>query len=404
MKHQPTALVVATMDTKGQEALFLATCLKEQNITVKLLDAGIKGKSPEAADIPREDVAMAGGMTLSEVQNIGHEGKALQIMMNGAVQCATKLHRQNNIHGIIGLGGSMGTTLGSGVMRALPIGFPKLMVSTMASRDTRPFVGSHDILMLHSVCDLAGINRITRPILRNGALALAGMLKGATARQPDVKPLVVLSNLGTTEACSSRVRKRLEEKGNEVIVFHAVGSGGAAMEEIIRQENVDAVVDLSLNEIGDHRFGGEYDAGPGRGTAALQKRIPTIMVPGNMDFFGGGPFHLAQKRFPNRKYHKHNAAITAVRTGPQELKEMAAILAERCNAASGQLVVLIPLGGFSAFDRPGGPFYEPHAPEIFAQTFKKKLKAGIPLHILPFHINDPEFAQALIQAFERLEH
>ena len=293
MKHQPAALLIATLDTKGQEALFLAACLKKQKVTVKILDAGIKGKSPVAADINRKEVAKAGGKTLSDVQKIGHEGKALQIMTEGAVQCATKLHRQNKIHGIIGLGGSMGTTLGSGVMRALPIGFPKLMVSTMASRDTRPFVGSHDILMLHSVCDLAGINRITQPILRNGALALAGMLKGATDRQPDVKPLVVLSNLGTTEACSSSVRKCLEEKGNEVIIFHTVGSGGAAMEEIIRQEDVNAVVDLSLNEIGDHRFGGEYDAEPGRGTAALQKKIPTIMVPGNMDFLGGGPFHLA---------------------------------------------------------------------------------------------------------------
>ena len=402
MKHQPAALLIATLDTKGQEALFLAACLKKQKVTLKILDAGIKGKSPVAADITREEVATTGGKALSEVQNIGHEGKALQIMTEGAIKCARKLHRQGKIHGIIGLGGSMGTTLGTGVMRALPIGLPKLMISTMASRDTRPFVGSHDILMLHSVCDLAGINRITSLVLRNGALAMAGMLKGDSDRQPDLKPLVVLSNLGTTEACSSRVRKRLEEKGNEVIIFHAVGSGGAAMEEIIRQMKVDAVVDLSLNEIGDHHFGGEYDAGPHRGTAALQKGIPTIMVPGNMDFLGGGPFDLAQKRFPNRKYHRHNEAITAVRTELHEVKEMAAILAERCNAASGPLAILIPQGGFSAFDRPGGPFHDPRASRIFAEIFKKKLKEGIPLHILPFHINDPEFAQALVETFEML--
>jgi len=402
LKHPPTALLVATMDTKGQEALYLAECLKKQEISVRLLDAGIRGKSAVPVDVAREDVAKAGGKGLSEVQNIGHEAKALQIMMEGAVKCTIKLQRQNKIHGIISLGGSMGTTLGTGVMRALPIGFPKIMISTMASRDTRPFVGSHDILMLHSVCDLSGINRITRLVLRNGALAMAGMLKSTEDRQSDMKPLVVLSNLGTTEACSSTIRKHLEEKDYEVIIFHAVGSGGAAMEEIIRQENVNAVVDLSLNEIGDHRFGGEYDAGPDRGTAALQRAIPTIMVPGNMDFLGGGPYRLAQKRFPNRKYHKHNAAITAVRTEPQELIEMAAILAERCNAASGPLVILIPLGGFSAFDRPGGPFHEPQSPVIFAKAFEKKLRTGIPLHTLPFHINDPEFAQALIQAFETL--
>jgi uncharacterized protein (UPF0261 family) len=402
LKHSPTALLVAAMDTKGKEAIFIAECLKKQQIEVKILDSGIKGQSPIAVDIAREEVAKAGGKALSEVRNIGHEGEALQIMMEGAIECAKKLYRQNKIHGVIGLGGSMGTTLGTGVMRAFPIGFPKLMISTMASRDTRPFVGSHDILMLHSVCDLSGINRITELILRNGALAIAGMLKGLDDTRASVKPLVVLSNLGTTEACSMRVRQYLEEKGNEVIIFHTVGSGGAAMEEIIRQEKVKAVVDLSLNEIGDHRFGGEYDAGPGRGTAALQKGIPTIMVPGNMDFLGGGAFHLAQKRFPNRKYHKHNEAITAVRTELQEIKEMAAILADRCNAAKGPLVILIPLGGFSAFDHPQGPFYDPQAPEIFAKTLKKKLGKGIPLHILSFHINDPEFAQALIQAFETL--
>jgi uncharacterized protein (UPF0261 family) len=296
----------------------------------------------------------------------------------------------------------MGTTLGTGVMRAFPIGFPKLMISTMASRDTRPFVGSHDILMLHSVCDLSGINRITELILRNGALSMAGMLQASAEPRPSAKPLVVLSNLGTTEVCSLIIRKNLEEKGNEVIIFHTVGSGGAAMEEIIRQEKVKAVVDLSLNEIGDHCFGGEYDAGSGRGSAALQKGIPTIMVPGNMDFLGGGPFHLAQKRFPNRRYHKHNEAITAVRTELGEIKEMAAILADRCNAAKGPVAILIPLGGFSAFDHPQGPFYDPRAPKVFAETLKKMLTQEIPLQTLPFHINDPEFAQAVIQTFENL--
>jgi uncharacterized protein (UPF0261 family) len=402
MKHPPTALLVATMDTKSQEALLIAERLKKEHIPVKILDAGIRGQSPVEADVTREEVAAAVGKTLVEVQNIGHEGKALKVMTEGAIKCAQRLYCQNEIHGIIGLGGSMGTTLGTGVMRAFPIGFPKLMISTMASRDTRPFVGSHDIMMLHSVCDLSGINRITEAILRNGALAMFGMLYRSDDWLPPVKPLVVLSNLGTTEACSSKVRQSLEEKGNEVVIFHTVGSGGAAMEEIIRQEKVDAVVDISLNEIGDHRFGGEYDAGPERGTAALQKGIPTIMVPGNMDFFGGGPFLIAQKRFPNRKYHRHNEAITAVRTEIEEIKEMAAILAHQCNAANGPLIIFVPLGGFSEFDRPGGPFYDPQAPEIFAEILKKTLNPEIPLHILPFHINDPEFARALIHAFEAL--
>jgi len=346
---------------------------------------------------------MAGGRALKEVQNIGHEGKALQVMTEGAIKCAQKLHRQGKIHGIIGLGGSMGTTLGTGVMRALPIGFPKLMISTMASRDTRAFVGTKDILMLHSVCDLSGLNRITRSILTNGAGALAGMLHSQVKLdEMSNKPLIFLTTLGTTEACAQSVRKALEEKGNEIVIYHTVGSGGAAMEEMIEEEAVTAVIDLSLHEIADHLFGGDYDAGPSRGSVALAKRIPTILVPGNMDFLVSGSLDTAKRQFPNRKYHRHNAAITTVRTELHELKEMAAILADRCNAASGPLVILIPKGGFSAFDRPGGPFHEPRAPKIFTQTIKKKLKAGIPLHILPFHINDPEFALAIIDAFELL--
>jgi uncharacterized protein (UPF0261 family) len=309
------------MDTKGQEAMFIVECLKAEGITVKIMDAGIKDQCPTPVDVTREEVARAGDKSLLEVQNIGHEGEALQIMTNGAIQCAQELYRQNQIQGVIGLGGSMGTTLGSGVMRSFPVGFPKVMISTMASRDTRAFVGTKDILMLHSVTDLAGLNRITRKILRNGALALAGMLHSAPPDDAtEQKPLVFVSTLGTTEACAQHVRRTLEEKNNEVVIFHTVGSGGKAMEEMIQQEEVSGLVDLSLHEMADHRFGGDYDAGPQRGTMALERGIPTILVPGNIDFLVTGPLENAQKQFPNRPYHGHNAAITVVRTKQEEIK------------------------------------------------------------------------------------
>ncbi len=397
MKHSPTALLIATMDTKGQEALFLAECLRKQQITVKILDAGIKGKSPVAVDITREEVARAGGKTLSEVRNIGHEGKALQIMTEGAVKCAAKLHRQSKIRGIISLGGSMGTTLGTGVMRAFPVGMPKVMISTMASRDTRAFVGTKDILMLHSVCDLSGLNRITRSILGNGAGALAGMLRTVKPDAVSDKPLVFLSTLGTTEACAQSVRKALEENGNEVVIYHTVGSGGAAMEEMIAEETVTAVVDLSLHEIADHLFGGDYDAGPNRGSVALAKGIPTILVPGNMDFLVSGSFETAKRRFPNRTYHAHNAAITVVRTNHSEIKKLARILADLANNAKGPLAILVPMAGFSAFDSPDGPLADPTAPGLFVQVLKKKLGTRIPLFLLPLHINDPQFARAIVE-------
>ncbi len=400
MANIPTALIVATMDTKGQEAMFLADCLETEGLAVKIIDAGIRGQCLETVAVTREDVARAGGKSLREVQNIGHEGEALQIMTTGAIECAQELYHNNQIQGVIGLGGSMGTTLGSGVMRSFPVGFPKVMISTMASRDTRAFVGTKDILMLHSVTDLVGLNRITRKILRNGALALAGMLRSATPDDAtDQKPLVFVSTLGTTETCAQQIRHTLEEKGNEVVIFHTVGSGGKAMEEMIRQEDVAVLVDLSLHEMADHRFGGDYDAGPQRGTVALDKGIPTILVPGNIDFLVTGPLENAQKQFPGRPYHVHNAAITVVRTNQAEIKALAQSIAGLCNRAKGPVKILVPMNGFSAFDHKDGPLHDCEAPGIFLETLEANLDDQTCLEALPFYINDPEFAQAIIDRF-----
>ena len=403
MANPPTALIVATMDTKGQETMYLADCLKTEGIAVSIMDAGIRGQCPVPVDIPREKVAQAGGKSLEEVQTIGHEGQALEVMTNGAIQCARELHRQNKIQGVISLGGSMGTTLGSGVMRSFAVGLPKVMISTMASRDTRAFVGTKDIFMLHSVCDLVGLNRVTKKILRNGALALAGMLRSVVPDDaPEQKSLVFVSTLGTTEACAQQVRKTLEEKNNEVVIFHTVGSGGKAMEEMIRQENVSVLVDLSLHEIADHLFGGDYDAGPKRGSVALDQKIPTILVPGNIDFLVTGPVENAQKQFPNRPYHVHNAAITVVRTKQEEIEMLAQTIAGLCNKAKGIVKILVPMNGFSAFDHKEGPLHDPEAPEIFIKSLEKSLDDKSCLTALPFYINDPEFAQVIIDISFRI--
>jgi uncharacterized protein (UPF0261 family) len=401
LKNQNAILLVATMDTKSQEVLYLQSCFETLGIPVLTLDAGIMGESPFPVTIDREKVALAGGMPLSEVRALGHEGKALAVMINGAIQYAKDLYHERKIKGILGLGGSMGTTLGTGVMRTFPIGFPKVMISSMASRNTRAFVGTKDILMLHSVCDLSGINRITKKILRNGALALAGMVKEDLDLSLPTKPLIVLSTLGTIETCSAKVRKTLESRGKEVVVFHTVGSGGEAMEEMIRGEELEAVIDLSLNEIANHLFGGDYDAGPNRGSTALQRGIPTLLIPGNIDFLATGPVQEAEKRFPGRVYHIHNAAITAVRTERKELEAVAQALAQRCNTARGPFSILVPLGGFSVFDHQGDPFHDPEGPEVFGKALKKYLQPGVSMHLLPYHINDPEFAEAILETLEK---
>ena len=397
MKDSGAVLIVAAMDTKGRETAYIMECLREVDMPFVLIDAGIMGESSFPATIGREEVAQAGGMTLEGVRGLGSEGESLAVMIKGATAHALKLYQQGKIRGIIGLGGSMGSTLGTGVMRAFPIGFPKVMISTMASRDTRPFVGTKDILMLHSVCDLSGINSITEKVLRNGALAVAGMVRDSITFPAPSKPRVLISTLGTTERCMQTMKKALEDEGREVIVFHTVGSGGEAMEELIHEGDVETVIDLSLHELVDHFFGGDYDAGPKRGLAALQKGVPTILVPGNIDFLVAGPLATAKERFPGRTYHVHNAAITTIRTKKREVEFIAERVARYCREAKGPVSVAVPLKGFSAWDVKGGIFYDHAAVDIFVGVTKRELPQGVGLHLLPFHINDAEFAKALVK-------
>jgi uncharacterized protein (UPF0261 family) len=393
-------LISVSMDTKGDEAKYMENCIKESGVDVLIMDTGIMGESPFPVSISREEVAQAAGKPLSFVQSIGHEGKALSIMLQGAIECTHKLLKKNKIHGIISIGGSMGTTIGTGIMRSLPFGMPKVMVSTMASKNTRPFVGTKDILMLHSVCDLSGLNRLTKKVLKNGALAIAGMVKGQAEIDVEDKSLVFISTLGTTEACAREIQSLLEKKGNEVIIFHTVGSGGEAMEEMMHTEKLKAVIDLSLHEIADNMFGGDYDAGPNRAAVALELGIPTILIPGNIDFLVTGPIKFAEKHFPNRKYHMHNTAITCIRVEHEEMKILANHISGICNNTKGLLDIIIPDRGFSGFDRPGGPLYDPEGPVLFIETLKKHLNPEIPVHIMPYHINDKEFAWEIVRVYE----
>lgn len=397
-------LVVATMDTKGDEAMYLASCLQALGVKPLIMDPGIRGKSEWPVQVTREEVAARGGTNLEGVQRIPHEGEALKAMVTGAVRIARDLYGQGTIRGVISLGGSMGTTLGSSVMRALPFGFPKVMISTMASRNTRAFVGTRDILMLYSVCDLAGLNRMTRRVISNGAGAMAGMVKAGfqPGQEAGGRGQVALSTLGTTEACAASLRRALAREGFEVVTFHTNGAGGQAMEEMIRQGEFDAVIDLSLHEIADHLYGCDYDAGPERGSAALGMKIPCVLVPGNMDFLVTGPIEEARRRFPGRRYHAHNDAITVMQATPSEMAEMAVRVAELCREAGGPLAVLIPAQGFSAFGDPRGPFYEPRNPESFIQAFESRIPGGRALEIVPAHVNDEAFALAVLKAFKSL--
>jgi uncharacterized protein (UPF0261 family) len=402
MEPKSTVLLIATMDTKGDEALYLSRSLEEADVQVLLMNVGILGESTVPAQISAHEVAEAAGQSLEQIRGIGDEGKALEIMIRGATERALSLYKEGKIQGLLSLGGSMGTDMGTSIMRAFPIGFPKVMISTLASHNTRPYVGTRDIMMLNSVCDLSGLNRITERVLKNGAQAVAGMAKAYVRYEKPSKPLVLLSNLGTTEVCSLGVKRALEKEGREVVVFHTTGIGGRALEEMVREEEVESVIDISLTELGNHLIGGDFNAGPTRGQAALEKGIPVIFVPGNTDFFSTGPLQFAKQRFPGRHYHIHNAAITAIRVEHTETVRVAERLASLCNTKKGPCVILVPLGGLSSFDQPDGPFYDPEAPVLFLETLKKHLHQGTELHVFPNHVNDPAFAEEVVRVWERL--
>jgi uncharacterized protein (UPF0261 family) len=389
--------MIITLDTKGREAAYVRETLEAHGVNVVHLDASIRKTVAGGAEIGPEEVARAAGSTLEEVRALKHEGKCQAVMTQGAVAIAMQRQARGEITGVLGLGGSMGTTLATAVMRSLPYGLPKLMISTMASGFTRPFVGNRDILMLNSVCDIAGLNTISRDVFRNGAIALAAMARGYEPHAREDRPLVMMSTLSTTDKCSVRVRESLTAHGYEVMVFHTLGTGGMTLDDIVREREVAAVVDLSLVEINDFLQGGLCSAGPDRAQAALRKGVPTIFAPGNIDFMVAGPIDQARAQFPGKRYHIHNAALTAVRAEAAELKALADHMAGLIGQAQGPVSFLVPLRGFSAHDSEQGYLHDPSLPPVFAAYLKSVMPANAPVVELDCHINDEPFADTIIE-------
>ncbi|MEJ2246622.1 MAG: Tm-1-like ATP-binding domain-containing protein [Acidobacteriota bacterium] len=392
MGDRPKVLMIVTMDTKAIEARFIRQCLEDCNLDVYHLDPSVRSTAEEGADITPDQVAAAVGKTMSEVRSLNHEAKCLDVMTRGAIQCAQELHGKVGLRGIIGVGGSLGTDLGTAVMRSFPFGVPKVMVSTMASGMTRPFVGTKDIMMVPSICDVAGLNAITRRMFSNSARALAGMAYGYSSEEVSEKPVIALSTLGTTEKCCSIIRKTLGKNGFEVMVFHTQGIGGVAMDETVRERDISVAVNLSLIEVGDFLCQGLFSGGPDRCKASLEKGIPTIFVPGNIDFMVAGPIEDAEVRFPGRRYHVHNPELTAVRAGAEEFRQVAEHMAGLIRGAKGPVAFFVPLLGFSAHDSEQGHLYDPSLPPVFVEHLKKVLPDGVPLTTFPYHINDERFA------------
>jgi uncharacterized protein (UPF0261 family) len=304
------------------------------------------------------------------------------------------LVEQGALQGVVSLGGSAGTAIATAAMRALPYGFPKLMVSTLAAGDTRPYVGTRDICMMPSVLDIAGLNRVSRRILSNAAGAICGMVAAEQATAPDQKPSIAATMFGVTTPCVTAARRALEARGYEILVFHATGTGGRAMEQLIEDGAFVAVLDLTTTELADELVGGVMSAGPHRLQGAGRKGIPQVVCPGAIDMVNFGPMETVPAQFRSRNLYVHNSSVTLMRTTVEECAEIGRTTAIRLNDASGPVTVLIPLQGVSAIDRAGGPFYSQEALNAYRVALKAALRPSIRLVELDAHINDESFARA----------
>jgi len=389
--------LLATLDTKGPEADFVRRRLNELGVPTKLVDTGCLGEPTIRADIQREAIFQAAGTSLAEMRSQGDRGTAVAKAAEGAKELVVRDHQRLDLAGIMALGGSAGTTIGTTAMKGLPLGIPKLMVSTLASGQTRPYVGDKDILMLNSVVDIAGINRISRQILGEAAAAMAGMVKFRAEATSDDKPLIAATMFGVTTPCVQHARTILEDAGYEVLVFHATGNGGQAMEGLIRDGLIAGVLDITTTELADELVGGVLSAGPTRLTAAAQCGVPQVVSVGALDMVNFGPMDTVPERFRGRKLHRHNANITLMRTTPEENVKLGEEVARKVSASTGPAAILLPLQGVSAIDCQGQPFDDPQARSALYNGVRSALVNDNP-HIelveLDCHINDPAFAAA----------
>ena len=392
--------VVATLDTKFDEALFLAEGIRAEGVAAILVDVGTLTPAKGEAGIDRGTVAAFHPDGASAVLGQKDRGTAVIAMSQALRGFLIESQRIGRCSAVVGLGGTGGTSMIASAMRGLPIGFPKLKVSTVASGDTSIYIGTSDITMMFSVVDVAGLNRVSRQIYRNAAGAIAGMArlkKGAD----DGKRAVGITMFGVTTTCVTAVRQVLELNGYDTLVFHATGVGGRAMEELAASGLLDAVLDITTTEVADEVVGGVFPAGPDRFEAMLRRRMPYIMSLGALDMVNFGPMSTVPEKFRNRKLHVHNSNVTLMRTTPAENVAFARWIARKLNAyPEAGFTLLIPERGVSELDKPGNPFYDPEADRALFEELEKTLIVGPNRKVvrLPLHINDPEFSAAIAAA------
>lgn len=392
-----TIAVLGTLDTKGHEHAFVAERIRGRGHQALLIDVGTGSDAAISPDISRTAVAAAGAVDLESLVTRGDRGECVGAMAKAAAAMLGRLVGEGRIHGVVSLGGGGGTAIASAAMRGLPVGFPKLIVSTLASGNTAPYVGTSDIVMMPAVVDVQGLNRISRTILARAAGAICGMVE-ADVGHGDEKPLVVASMFGNTTTCIEAAIPLLEGAGYEVLVFHATGTGGRAMESLIASGMVAGVLDVTTTELADELVGGVLSAGPERLDAAARHGVPAVVAPGCLDMVNFGERQTVPAQFAGRTFYEHNPQVTLMRTTPEECDALGRLLAEKVNASKGLVSVLLPRQGISVIGAAGGPFYDPSADAALFAAIESNLRPDVPCESLDCEINDPAFARACAEA------
>ena len=391
-----TIALIGALDTKGEEFAFVKAALARRGHQTLVINTGVVGEPAFAPEIGAAQVAAAGGTTLAALRQQADRGKAIETMANGAATLVQQLQESGQIHGILSMGGSAGTAVGTAAMRALPVGFPKLMVSTLASGDTAPYVGVSDIVMMPSVVDVAGVNRISARIFANAAGAISGMVE-TEAPQIAEKPLIAASMFGNTTKLVDQCRKLLEAQGYEVLVFHATGTGGKIMESLIDAGYINGVLDVTTTEWADELVGGVLTAGPTRLDAAAKRGVPQVIAPGCLDMVNFWARSTVPAKFADRQFYEWNPNVTLMRTTVAENAELGRILAEKANRSSAAVAFYLPQQGVSVLDSPGGEFWQPEANQALFAAIKQHVRSDIPVYELDANINDDAFAAAVVQ-------
>ncbi len=401
MKKKKSLLIITTLDTKGREAAYVKDCVEHYGIQPILMDVGILHSAQTTPDITRYELAEAAGYNLDQIIAKRDRPAAVKVIQEGGALIAQRLLREGKLDGAFGMGGGTGTAIASFIMRSLPFGFPKVLVSTVASRDIREYIGTKDIVMFHSVADLLGFNEFISLILAQAAHAVCGMIETGSAIKKG-KPMVAITAYGINSACALNAEPLLKEKGYEMISFHANGCGGMAMEEMIAEGLIAGVLDLTLHEIADELFGGYCKGiGPQRFSTACEKGIPVVFAPGGLDNAVFSPFYPMPDSLKGRRIYTHDIRF-CVRMEKDEMKMIAQIIGERLNRSKGYTYVLIPKKGWSEADKLGMELFAPEVDQVFVNTLREILKPDIPIEEIDVHISEPAFAKRAVEILLRM--